>query len=227
MIGEVGADGMAGGAGDDGMLGDDGTLVGDVQDGSTARTLADNGKRVTATVGVKGTILWSAALINSSSGGNDSMTGGLGNDVLHGGWGDDVMNGDDPLLVGGGNDVLFGDWGNDKINGGAADDQLFGGSGSDNLDGGAGADLVYGGDGQDVLIADTKADRLVDWFGNFDQFIVPPPGFGAPTIIRSPDPSTQKFFLDLGAADGATDAQGEMVVVSPPSPGNTGPGTKA
>jgi hypothetical protein len=34
----------------------------------------------------------------------------------------------------------------------------------------------------------------------------------------------QQFLLDLAAADGSTDPNGEIQVVTPPSPSNSGPG---
>jgi hypothetical protein len=40
----------------------------------------------------------------------------------------------------------------------------------------------------DTLIADDFGDRLIDWFGNFDQSVSPGPGKGGPVIIRSPSP---------------------------------------
>ena len=120
---------------------------------------------------------------------------------------------------------MFGDLGNDSMYGQAGNDHIYGGSGDDYLDGGLGNDIIYGGDGQDTLIADNKNDYLIDWFGNFNSFNVPGPGFGSPTIIRSPDPNMQNFLLALGGADGATDANGELAVVTPPSPSNSGPGT--
>jgi Ca2+-binding RTX toxin-like protein len=111
--------------------------------------------------------------------------------------------------------------------GGAGTDHLFGGRGKDTLDGGTGADIAYGGDGDDRLIADVPDDRLIDWFGNFNDFVVPGPGYGAPTIVRSPSPWVRDFLLDLAVADGALDPNGEIVVVIPGSPdqqGNSGKG---
>ncbi len=69
-------------------------------------------------------------------------------------------------------------------------------------------------------------DRLIDWFGNFNQFIVPGPGFGSPTIIRSPNPHMRDFLTQLALGDGATDPEAEAAIVSPPSPENSGPGPK-
>lgn len=233
MYGELGSDYMDGGTGNDCMLGDKGIIVASIFSGSSQTTIAPPGNKISALINVAGTINYVVTLIDPTNGGNDTMLGGLGNDVMHGGAGDDIMLGDTgmvsatgvvSLLPGGGNDIIFGDNGNDRIYGGDGNDQLFGGAGNDYLDGGLGNDLIYGGDGDDTLIADNGNDRLIDWFGNFNQFVVPGPGFGAPTIVRSPDPHVQDFLLALAAADGATDAQGELVVVVPPSPSNAGPG---
>ena len=60
-----------------------------------------------------------------------------------------------------------------------------------------------------------KADRLIDWFGNFNDFVVPGPGYGAPTIVRSPSPWVQDFLLNLARADGAANPNSQIVVVVP------------
>jgi Ca2+-binding RTX toxin-like protein len=216
LIGHLGADRLDGGNGHDALLGDKGTIVVDLLDGATARTIADSGHRLVALVDGQGYLKRLVVLEQPDIGGDDTLLGGAGDDVLHGGAGNDQMSGD------AGDDALFGDVGNDNVNGGAGQDNLFGGGGDDALDGGADADIIYGGDGQDTLTADIAADKLVDWFGNFNLFIVPGPGFGAPTIIRSSDPSTQQFLLDLATGDGAIDADGEIQVVQPPSPSNAG-----
>jgi Ca2+-binding RTX toxin-like protein len=238
MIGGLGADTMDGGAGNDGMLGDRGSLVdakgppnvaGDLLDGSNQQTIGAQDSKVSATIYLAGSILWSATPVETTSDGNDVMTGGLGEDSVHGGGGADTIRGDAPNGTVGGFadgsvDKLFGDSGNDVILGDGGADHLFGGSGDDKLDGGAGADIAYGGDGQDTLTADVADDRLIDWFGNFNQFNVPGPGFGAQTIIRTPNPQMQNFLTLLGTGDGATNSNGELQVVVPPSPSNAGPG---
>jgi Ca2+-binding RTX toxin-like protein len=75
-------------------------------------------------------------------------------------------------------------------------------------------DFVYGGDGLDVLIANTGGDRMFDWGGEFNSYIVPFSPFGHPTISRSPSPHVQQFLLDLGRASGAdqtlTEPNGEL-----------------
>ena len=92
-----------------------------------------------------------------------------------------------------GKDHIFGDQGHDWLVGGTGNDRLFGGLGDDlmnaddNHDNGttpgfndlpddpeyADGDFAFGGNGLDVLIANTGSDRLFDWKGDFNSFIVP------------------------------------------------------
>jgi Ca2+-binding RTX toxin-like protein len=131
-----------------------------------------------------------------------------------------------------GKDRLFGDLGNDWLVGGTGKDRLFGGKGDDllnaddNVDTAGGLnnqpdaalfadrDFAYGGDGLDVLIANTGGDRLFDWGGEFNSYIVPFSAFGNPTVVRSPNPQIQQFLLDLGRTSGAdralTEPNGEL-----------------
>jgi hypothetical protein len=129
-------------------------------------------------------------------------------------------------LIEDGKDWIFGDQGNDVLFGGTGQDRLFGGRGDDylqlddnlNTDGGlnttsddattpqttAGAgDFAYGGDGLDVLIANSGYDRMYDWGGEFNSFIVPFARFGEPTVNRSPNPHIVAFLDALSAAAGA------------------------
>nr|HQH73949.1 hypothetical protein [bacterium] len=113
--------------------------------------------------------------------------------------------------------VLFGGLGNDWLTGGTNRDHLYGGLGDDLLDAdddGATrvtderkddfyADTAFGGGGRDVLIANTGADRLLDWVGEFNSFIVPFSPFGGFTITRSPSPNIEEFLYDLAESDGA------------------------
>ncbi|HEX5241768.1 MAG TPA: calcium-binding protein [Tepidisphaeraceae bacterium] len=225
MFGELGNDFMDGGAGNDCMLGDDGTIVGSIFNGASQTTLTVPGNKVSAVVDVKGTIDWMVNLLNASAGGNDTIIGGLGNDVIHGGAGNDITLGDQgivnangtvSLIAGGGNDILFADSGNDRVYGGDGNDQIFGGTGGDYLDGGNGADIVVGGEGADTLVADNSSDRLIDWYGNSNLFIVPGPGYGAPVIIRSPDPHMQDFLISLATADGSVDPEAELALIFHP-----------
>ncbi|WP_372791518.1 hypothetical protein, partial [Paraconexibacter sp.] len=100
-----------------------------------------------------------------------------------------------------GDDVLFGDLGNDWLVGGTGRDSLYGGFGNDllnaddDLDTNGGLndrpdthpsyeDMAFGGAGLDVLIANTGGDRLIDWQGDFNSFIVPFSWYSMPTISR-------------------------------------------
>ncbi len=211
LIGGLGADLLDGGAGSDGLVGDKGSITRELLDGSTATTLETPNGHLTAEINQAG-MRRLVTLLDPEFGGNDTMLGGTGNDYLHGGAGNDEMEGGDD------NDALFGDLGDDSMVGGAGSDHLFGGRGNDSLDGGAGADIAYGGDGDDRLIADVPGDRLIDWFGNFNDFVIPGPSYGGPTIVRSPGPWVRQFLLDLALADGALDPNGEIAVVIPGSP---------
>jgi Ca2+-binding RTX toxin-like protein len=212
LIGGLGADLLDGGAGSDGLVGDLGTILREVLDGSTAAVLATPNRHLQAEINQAGTIRREVTLVDPEQGGADTMLGGTGNDSLHGGAGNDEMDGGDD------DDALFGDLGDDSMLGGGGSDHLFGGRGDDSLDGGTGADIAYGGAGDDRLIADSPDDRLIDWFGNFNDFVVPGPSYGGPTIVRSPSPWVRQFLLDLALADGALDPNGEIAVVVPGSP---------
>src|SRR5207249_2698933 len=113
-----------------------------------------------------------------------------------------------------GNDVLFGDTGNDWLVGGTGADDMFGGAGDDlinaddNLatstqDSDTFHDVAYGGAGLDVLIANTTSDRLIDWVGEFNSYIVPFNAFGSPTISRTLQPQLSEYLYALSASDGA------------------------
>ena len=126
-----------------------------------------------------------------------------------------------PVKSDDGSDRLFGDDGNDWLVGGTNCDWLFGGFGDDllNLDdfldtaGGTNkviepdarfrdADFAFGGAGRDVLIANTAADRMFDWGGEFNSFIVPFSRFGPPTVNRSFAPAVRDLIRDLAYAAG-------------------------
>jgi Ca2+-binding RTX toxin-like protein len=137
-----------------------------------------------------------------------------------------------------GNDVLFGDLGHDWSVGGTGQDRFYGGFGSDLLNaddnletnGGAndvpdapefagtndtlpaelalGADIAYGGAGRDVLIANTGADRLIDWVGEFNSYLVPFGPFGAFTVSRAVPPRLFDYLYALSGADGADPTRG-------------------
>jgi|GEM_PF-6918000 len=119
-----------------------------------------------------------------------------------------------------GNDNLFGDLGNNWIVAGTGQNDLFGGFGNDLLDARSSQDIngglndmpnnavnntnrAYGGAGKDVLIADSAADRLIDWVGNFNTYIVPFSPWGSPTVSRQLDPRLPQFLYDLSRNDGS------------------------
>jgi Ca2+-binding RTX toxin-like protein len=119
-----------------------------------------------------------------------------------------------------GDDRIFGDLGNDWMVGGTGRDDLFGGFGNDLLNadddptthGGANdqpdtnatyEDRAFGGAGRDVLIANTGGDRLIDWTGEFNTYLVPFSPFGMATVSRTLQPHLADFLYALSAADGA------------------------
>jgi Ca2+-binding RTX toxin-like protein len=122
--------------------------------------------------------------------GNDVLFGGTGHDRLFGGFDDDYLQLDDNLETNGGlNDIP---------------DAAFDANDPDIQQKTAGAgDFAYGGAGLDVLIANTGHDRMFDWTGEFNSFIVPFSQFGSPTVNRLVSPHVKQFLLDLGAAAGA------------------------
>ncbi len=100
-----------------------------------------------------------------------------------------------------GDDAVFGDLGNDWLVGGTGRDSLWGGFGNDllnaddNLETQGGLndrpdthpsyeDLAFGGAGLDILIANTGGDRLIDWQGDWNSFIVPFSWYSLPTVSR-------------------------------------------
>ncbi len=119
-----------------------------------------------------------------------------------------------------GNDMIFGDLQNDWVVGGTGRDIAFLGWGDDqanmddrlNTDNGLNdipdtnpsyEDFVYGGAGRDVLIANTGGDRLVDWVGEFNTYLVPYAPFGEPTVSRTLQPQLDVFLLLLSQSAGS------------------------
>ncbi len=124
-----------------------------------------------------------------------------------------------------GGDVIFGDNGNDWIVGGTGADNIYGGWGNDllNADDDHGTngglndapdthpfyqDRAYGGAGRDVLIGNTGGDRLIDWVGEYNSYIVPYAPFGSASVSRTMQPQLREFLYDLSAADGADPTRG-------------------
>jgi Ca2+-binding RTX toxin-like protein len=121
-----------------------------------------------------------------------------------------------------GDDALFGDLGNDWIVGGTGRDNAYGGWGNDLLqaddvlgttgDGSSDEapdthpiyeDRAYGGAGLDILIGNTGGDRLIDWVGEFNSYLVPFAPFGIATVSRQRAPQLDDFLYALSASDGA------------------------
>jgi Ca2+-binding RTX toxin-like protein len=124
-----------------------------------------------------------------------------------------------------GDDVIFGDLGNDWIVGGTGEDHLYGGRGDDlinadddhdsTLESGDDRannepdpdptyeDIAYGGAGRDVIIGNTGGDRLIDWGGEFNSYVVPFSPFGIATVSRSHQPDLTDYLYQLSASDGA------------------------
>ncbi|MEX2645398.1 MAG: choice-of-anchor D domain-containing protein [Gaiellaceae bacterium] len=110
--------------------------------------------------------------------GNDWLVGGTGKDTLWGGWGNDILNADDDL----------------DTNGGLNDQPETHPSYEDRAFGGAGLDVLYG---------NTGGDRLIDWVGEFNSYIVPFAPFGMFTVSRQVPPALYQFLYDLSKAQGA------------------------
>ncbi len=125
--------------------------------------------------------------------GNDWLVGGTGQDTLWGGWGNDLHNADDDLHSGclastpNGTCTQPGDsWLNDIPDGVNSSFQ----------------DRVYGGAGLDILIGNTGGDRLIDWVGEFNSYIVPFSPFGIATVSRQNAPQLPEFLYALSRSQG-------------------------
>jgi Ca2+-binding RTX toxin-like protein len=110
--------------------------------------------------------------------GNDWIVGGTGRDHLYGGYGDDLLNADDDLETAGG------------LNNAPDTDPSY-------------EDIAYGGAGRDVLIANTGGDRLIDWAGEFNSYLVPFAPYGMATISRTIQPQLPEYLYALSMSDGA------------------------
>ncbi len=147
-----------------------------------------------------------------------------------------------------GADAAFGDLGNDWIVGGTGRDNTYGGWGNDLLNADDDHDTnqdqndepdthpdyedrAYGGAGRDVLIANTGGDRLIDWVGEYNSYLVPFAPFGMATVSRTLQPFLPEFLYALSAGDGADptrygDANGGATPPPPtqnkPNPGRNG-----
>jgi Ca2+-binding RTX toxin-like protein len=134
--------------------------------------------------------------------GNDWLVGGTGRDDIYGGWGNDMLNADDKHSI--------------------TDDGTKTGTFSDTHP--TYEDRAYGGAGRDVLIGNTGGDRLIDWVGEYNSYLVPYAPFGQASVSRTLQPFLPEFLYALSAGDGAdftryTDAVGG----TPPAPTNNNP----
>ncbi len=152
-----------------------------------------------------------------------------------------------PAVHDDGADAIFGDLGNDWIVGGTGRDNLYGGWGNDllqaddNLDTetvGVAApfdnespdthptyeDRAYGGAGRDVLIGNTGGDRLIDWVGEYNSYLVPYAPFGQASVSRTLQPFLPEFLYALSAGDGADPTRyRDAIGTNPPQPTNNNP----
>lgn len=117
--------------------------------------------------------------------GNDWLVGGTNRDNLYGGWGNDLLNIDDLAST---NNGL-----NDQPD--ARSDTFY-------------EDRAYGGAGRDVLIANTGGDRLIDWVGEWNSYLVPFAPFGMATVSRTLQPQLPEFLYALSKADGVDISRG-------------------
>ncbi|MBI3917574.1 MAG: hypothetical protein HY322_11275 [Betaproteobacteria bacterium] len=110
--------------------------------------------------------------------GNDWMVGGTGRDNIYAGWGNDLSNADDVLTT------------NGSLNDATDSHPVY-------------EDRVFGGAGLDILIGNTGGDRLIDWVGEWNSYIVPFAPFGIATVSRQVEPQLPEFLYALSASDGA------------------------
>ncbi|MEX0330675.1 MAG: LEPR-XLL domain-containing protein [Puniceicoccaceae bacterium] len=113
--------------------------------------------------------------------GNDWIVGGTGRDNIYGGWGNDLLNADDKHDI---NDD------GTKVNTVPDTHPTY-------------EDRAYGGAGRDVLIGNTGGDRLIDWVGEYNSYLVPYAPFGQASVSRTLQPFLPEFLYALSAADGA------------------------
>lgn len=149
---------------------------------------AISGNWVTACIAVDNRGACIGTISNQPSDGNDVIFGDLGNDWSVGGTGEDT---------------IWAGWGNDLSN---ADDVLTTNGGLNDAPDGVNSsyqDRVYGGAGLDILIGNTGGDRLIDWVGEFNSYLVPFSPFGIATVSRQVNPQLPEFLYALSKSQGA------------------------
>jgi len=124
--------------------------------------------------------------------GNDWVVGGTGRDEHWGGWGTDLLQADDVLGT---------------TDGGTADNAP---DTSPNYE-----DRAYAGAGYDILIGNTGGDRLIDWVGEFNTFVVPFSPFGIDTVSRQLPPQLDEFLYALSRSDGADPTRWTDTTIDP------------
>ncbi|RWE08447.1 MAG: hypothetical protein EOS61_18265, partial [Mesorhizobium sp.] len=123
--------------------------------------------------------------------GNDWIIGGTGRDHIYGGFGNDLMNADDYL----------GTINPNPPNSNPGQLPLHGTDESPDTHWSY-EDRVFGGAGLDILIGNTKGDRLIDWVGEFNSYIVPFAPFGIATVSRQVPPHLFDFLYAQAFGDG-------------------------
>ncbi len=124
--------------------------------------------------------------------GNDWIVGGTGRDNIYGGFGNDLLNADDDHETESderrpsSKDTVDSKYDNE-----VPDTQV------------SYEDRAFGGGGRDVLIGNTGGDRLIDWVGEFNSYLVPFAPFGMATVSRTLQPQLAEFLYTLSASDGA------------------------
>ena len=221
---------LDGGDGDDALIGDQGVDVPTpaASLGAVNTTLSSNSGWTSELVRPAGTLVRKVTQTQPTVGGADLIFGGAGFDSIHAGAGADVVNagtGDDVVFGGDDSDALWGGTGHDRLFGGSGDDfidtkhratdpALWTAAApvedTDNLKATVnGLDTAYGGSGHDMMQADmgdqgrTVGDRLIDWNGIYNLYLVCGGAYGAGKVQKAPDPSTQSLLTSLAAATGS------------------------
>ena len=121
---------------------------------------------------------------SSATSATTGMVGGTGSDTMYGGWGNDLLQRRRrprrPDASTSPTTARARRYGITWLNDGAGHAPELRGSG------------VYGGAGLDVLIGNTGGDRLIDWVGEFNSYIVPFAPFGIATVSRQVEPQAAR-----------------------------------
>jgi len=243
LYGGSGHDRLYGGSGEDGILGDDGKILtsrngtneplNGIFEARQEAEISVPGPFTGAVIYIAGRLTKTVDLAAWEQGGNDVIYGGLGDDFLHGGAGDDAVSGaealaefyhaEDPSTLPlpydsatGKFDAYDADGPAAKVEGFLLNFEAVDAAGAKIEDG---KDRMFGDLGNDWLVGGTDNDRLFDYLGEFNSFIVPFGPFGVPTVNRMPSPHVTLFLLELGEASGSdqslTEPDGELAMTGP------------